>query len=101
MGKDRAGHNGEGEAGTDPCRRWNQDQNRREQFRNARTDAAPRFESDFGEDVNRLRCSREFEEERLQENDRGANTANPGDVDVFMKFFSDSSQRGRNPYTRT
>src|SRR5215468_9750015 len=57
--------------------RRNQQQDYRYQFNDARSDPAPRFDSQFGENVNRLLRSREFEEEGLKENPRDNQSQNP------------------------
>src|SRR5881394_916009 len=93
MTQDRAGHNGECEPGAEPCGRRKQNQNCRDQFGNAGTNATPRFESDFAEDINGFRRAREFEKQCLQENHRSRDAANPGDdyrcfAGVIHKGFS-------------
>src|SRR5438094_6992972 len=107
MTQDRAGHNGEREAGAEPRGRRKQNQNRRDQFGNAGTKATPRFESDFAEDINGFRRGREFEKQCLQENHRSRDAANPGDdyrcfagvihkgffVSYFVEGEADSLQR--------
>src|SRR6266516_753747 len=55
MTEDRTGHNGEREAGAEPCGPRKQNQNCRDQFGNARTNATPRFEFDYAEDINGFR----------------------------------------------
>jgi len=79
MTEDRTGHNGECEAGTEPCGRRKQNQNRRNQLGNAGTYPTPGFESDFAKDINGFGRAREFEEERLQENDRRRDAQSPGE----------------------
>src|SRR5206468_13119386 len=93
MTEDRTGHNGECEPGAEPCGRRKQDQNCRDQFGNAGTNATPRFESNFAEDINGFRRGREFEKQCLQENHRSRDAANPGDdyrcfAGVIHKGFS-------------
>ena len=106
MTEDRAGHNGEREPGAEPCGRRKQNQNCRDQFNNAGTNATPRFESDFAKDINGFRRARELEKECLQENDRCGDTANPGDdcrcfAGVIHKEFSFpiSSEKKPIPYS--
>ena len=66
MAENCAGHYGKSKASTQPCRRWNQDQNCRDQFGNARADPTPRLQPDFRKDVNRFGCGGEFKEQCLQ-----------------------------------
>src|SRR5437762_2780053 len=93
MTEDRTGHNGECEAGAEPCGRRKQNQNCRDQFGNTGTKATPRFESDFAKDIDGFRRAREFEKQCLQENDRRRDATNPGDdcryfAGVIHKGFS-------------
>ena len=108
MTQDRAGHNGEREAGAEPRGRRKQNQNRRDQFGNAGTKATPRFESDFAKDINRFSRAREFEKQCLQENHRRRDAANPGDdyrcfAGVIHKEFSFPvlSEEKSIPYSET
>src|SRR2546430_16318853 len=93
MTEDRTSHNGEREAGAEPCGRRKQNQNCRDQFGDAGTDATPRFESDFAEDINGFWRRCKFEEEGLKKNYRSRDAANPGDdyrcfAGVIHKGFS-------------
>src|SRR5206468_1016030 len=93
MTEDRAGHYGEREASAEPCGRRKQNQNCRNQFGNAGTNATPRFESDFAKDVNGFGRRCKFEEEGLKKNYRSRDAANPGDnyrcfAGVIHKGFS-------------
>src|SRR2546430_1985808 len=106
MTEDRTSHNGEREAGAEPCGRWKQNQNCGDQFGNAGTKATPRFESDFAKDIDGFRRAREFEKQCLQENDRRRDATNPGDdcryfAGVIHKGFSFpiSSEKKPIPYS--
>src|SRR5262249_33812188 len=80
------------------------EQNRGDQFHHAGTVSAPWLHAYLGEDINGFRCAREFEEQRLQQNDRCGNPAKPvnhlcGFGDGYHIKFSSWSGQMLWPYT--
>jgi len=77
MARDRAAHHTQRQQRSSPGKARTQKQTGRNQLDHARDKAAPRFHPDLRKDIDRFRRSGEFEEQRLKQDSRRRQTANP------------------------